>query len=574
MANWKQILARVLRNAALFSPLVFLLLFFGYPLAAIVGRSFAAGADGLVTVLHEPYYRALVWFTTWQAALSTVLTLATALPAAFVFARYEFRGKNVLRALATVPFVLPTVVVAVAFAALLGPRGLLNSWLQALFDLAQPPIRLQQTLALVLLAHVFYNYSVVLRLVGGFWSNLDPRLEEAAALLGANRLRVFLGVTLPLLLPALGAAALLVFIFTFTSFGVIVILGGPRIATIEVEIYRQTAQLLRLDIAAALALIQLACTLVFSLLYTRLAARSSVPLELRPRRGVTRRPQSTAARLAVGANILVLLLLLVTPLVALALRSLTAVGDGLSLAAYAALGRNPTGSVFYVPPVEAIRNSLLFAGLTVGVALGLGLAAAYLLGGPGRVTGRRAPSARPRLLQIGRGLLDALFMLPLGASAVTLGLGLLVALSVAPLAALRTSPLLVVIAHTLVALPFVVRAVLPVLRGLDPRLREAAAILGAPRRRVWREIDLPLLFPALLTGAVFAFTVSLGEFGATLLLARPDYPTLPLVIYRFLGQPGAINYGQALALSTILMLTTALSFLVLERVRYRELGEF
>jgi thiamine transport system permease protein len=171
-------------------------------------------------------------------------------------------------------------------------------------------------------------------------------------------------------------------------------------------------------------------------------------------------------------------------------------------------------------------------------------------------------------------LLDTLFTLPLGASPVTLGLGLLLGFSIPLLAGLRASPLLIPVAHTLVALPFVVRALLPVLRGIDPRLREAAAVLGAAPGRVWREVDLPLIFPALLTGAVFAFTVSLGEFGATLIIARPEYPTLPIVIYRLLGQPGAINYGQALALSTILMLTTAVSFLLLEKVRYRDIGEF
>ena len=171
------------------------------------------------------------------------------------------------------------------------------------------------------------------------------------------------------------------------------------------------------------------------------------------------------------------------------------------------------------------------------------------------------------------GLLDPLFMLPLGTSAVTLGLGYIIAFNRPPLN-LLTSPVLVPVAHALLAFPFVVRGLLPALRGLDPRLREAAQTLGAGPLRVVREVDLPLLFPALLVGAVFAFTVSMGEFGATLLLARPAYPTVPVVIYRFLGQPGAANYGQALALSTILMLITGLSFVLLERVRYRDIGEF
>ncbi len=163
--------------------------------------------------------------------------------------------------------------------------------------------------------------------------------------------------------------------------------------------------------------------------------------------------------------------------------------------------------------------------------------------------------------------LDALFMLPLGTSAATLGLGYLIALSAPGLGWLRVSPWLVPLLHTLVALPFVIRALLPTLRARSPGQREAAAMLGATPLQAWLRVELPQIFPALLTAALFAFTVSLGEFGATLLVARPDAPTLPVMIYRFLGQPGALNYGQALALSSILMLVTAGAFLALERVR-------
>jgi thiamine transport system permease protein len=244
---------------------------------------------------------------------------------------------------------------------------------------------------------------------------------------------------------------------------------------------------------------------------------------------------------------------------------------------YAALGRNPTRSIFFVPPLIAIRNSIIFAAMTTVIALVVGTLAAYLLAKRRNTKneGRRTHVNRTFVFRLPSfvALLDALFMLPLGTSAVTLGLGFLVAFASPPLA-WRASPLIIPVAHALVAVPFVVRAVLPVLRAFDERLREAAAVLGASPRRVLREIDLPLLFPALLVGAVFAFTISLGEFGATVLLARPEYPTLPLVIFRFLGQPGALNYGQALALSTILMVTTATSFLLLERVRYRDVGEF
>ena len=170
-------------------------------------------------------------------------------------------------------------------------------------------------------------------------------------------------------------------------------------------------------------------------------------------------------------------------------------------------------------------------------------------------------------------LFDPLLLLPLGTSAVTLGLGFIVALNRPPLD-LRASPLLVPLAHTLVALPFVVRSLTPALRSIRPRLRQAASVLGASPARVIARVDLPLVGRAVLVAAAFAFTISLGEFGATALIARPEYPTVPLMIYRFLSLPGALNYGQGLALSTILMLVCAAGMLGIERLRIADVGEF
>ena len=542
-------------------PLIFLSLFFFYPLLAIFRLSLAPQGSLDLTALSKlvstTYYARTLWFTTWQAAVSTLLTVVLAMPAAYVFARYRFPGKGLLQALTTIPFVMPTIVVAAAFNALLGPRSRLNLALMALFGLQRPLINLQHTLWIILLAHVFYNYTVVLRIVGGFWANLNPRLEEAARVLGANRWRVFWQVTLPLLAPALVAAALLVFIFCFTSFGVVLILGGPRFATLEVEIYRQTVHLFNLPLAATLSLAQVTLTLAMTSVYTRLQARTARPLHLRPQQTTQRRPTRWRDRALVGGNVVFMVVLLLTPLLALAERSLWT-GRGYALTNYSELFINRRGSVFFVPPVEAVRNSLTFAALTVVLALALGVIGAYLLAERGSRLSR---------------WLDPVFMLPLGTSAVTLGFGYIIALDRPPLN-LRTSPLLIPLAHTLVAFPFVVRAVLPVLRGIHPHLRESASVLGASPARVWREIDLPIVGRALLVGAVFAFTISMGEFGATSLIARPQMPTMPVAIYRFLGQPGALNYGQALAMSTLLMLVCAAGFLGIERFRYGEVGEF
>jgi thiamine transport system permease protein len=292
-------------------------------------------------------------------------------------------------------------------------------------------------------------------------------------------------------------------------------------------------------------------------IYTRIQAKAAVPLDLRPTEATQRRPASLGARLVVWGTMGGLMVMLLTPLLALVLRSFSLEGS-YTLRYYEALFTNPSQSFFYVPPAVAIRNSLLVAGTVVLLSLVLGLITAYLLTEPS------GPF---------KSFLDPLFMLPLGASAVTLGFGYIIALNRPPLN-LRASPLLLPLAHTLVAFPFVVRSLLPAMRGMNPHWREAAGVLGASPVRIVREIDLPIVARALLVGAVFAFTVSLGEFGATLLIARPTFPTMPVVIYRLLGAQGALNQGQGLAMSTLLMLVCALGFILIERFRVGEIGEF
>jgi len=553
-------------------PLTFLAVFYLYPLASILRLSFARAEAGALAPLLEtitsPLAAKVVGFTFYQATLSTLLTLLVGLPGAYLLARYRFRGKSLLRALTGVPFVMPTLVVAAAFNALLGPRGWVNLALMELLGLSAPPIQFTNTLGAILVAHVFYNTTIVLRLVGDFWAHLDPHLTGAARSLGAGPWRALREVTLPLLSPAIAAAALLVFLFDFTSFGVILVLGGPRFATLEVEIYYQTVSLFNLPVAATLALIQLLFTFLLTALYTRLTFRLSRPMRLRAASFTERPLVPWRRRFTASLLILFLVVFLVTPLLALAARSFTRFGpaprgqevrQGLTWENYRQLSEDPQGSLFYVPPTAAIRNSLAYASLTVLLALGVGLPAAYAL-------------ARDSGSRLNR-LLDPLLMLPLGTSAVTLGLGFIVALDQPPLD-LRASPILVPIAHTLVAFPFVVRSLTPALRSIHPRLRQAAATLGANPRQALLFIDLPLVGRALLVAAVFAFTISIGEFGATALIARPEFPTVPLAIYRYLSRPGAINFGQAMALSTILMIITGAGMLGIERFRIAEVGEF
>ena len=523
---------------------LFLLLFFFYPLSRILSLSLKPSIfleAGSLRIAYDA-----VRFTFYQAALSTILTFILGLPSAVLFARFDFRGKSFLRALTAVPFMLPTVVVAAALNSLLGPQG----WLSLIFP--NTTFQFTGTLTAILVAHVFYNTTIIIRIVGNALARLDPKLEQAARTLGADSVRVWWNVTLPLLRPSLLAAALLVFLFDFTSFGVILLLGGTNFSTLEVEIYIRVLRLPNLSLAAFLSVIQLVFTLIFSIFYARVINQSTTPTA--PRFSTSRPPISAHEKTLVLSFIILLLAFFLLPLASLPLRSLTRleadrgqraeVQYGFTADYYKELFINRRGSLFYVPPIQAALNSLTYAGFTVFLSLSLGLPAAFAL-------------ARPTQFEK---ILDPLIMLPLGASAVMLGLGLILSFGRA-----LALPVFVPIAHTLVALPFVIRALQPAIASIPARLRQAASTLGASPFRVWQTVDLPILARATLTAASFAFTISLGEFGATLLLSRPEYPTIPVAIARFLSQAGGLNFGQAMAMSTMLMLVTILGILFIER---------
>lgn len=545
-------------------PLGFISLFFFYPLGRILAQSFDFS---ILTPENIRLTSNVLIFTLYQAFLSTLITLIVGLPAAYLFARFDFPGKALLRALTAVPFMLPTVVVAAGFNALLGPRGWLNLGLMNVFGFEVPPLRFVGTLGAILMAHVFYNTTIIIRVVGSALSQLDPRLEAAARTLGADNRRVWWHVTLPLLRPSLLAAGMLVFLFDFTSFGVILLLGGPGFATLEVETYIQALQMLNLPLAGLLSAVQLLCTLVLSVLYTRIVARRRVQLNPRAAQYNLRRVRDWREKAFVAGLGVLLIAFFVLPMLALPLRSIsrleaargqrTDVQYGLTSDYYSELFVNRRGSLFYVPPIRAALNSLGYAGLTVLFSLLMGFPAASALARPGKL----------------ERWLDPLLMLPLGASAVTLGLGFIIAFNRPPLR-LLASPWLIPLAHTMVALPFVIRTLQPALASIPERLRDAAASLGASPFRAWLAVDWPIIWRASLAAATFAFTVSLGEFGATALLTRPEYPTIPIAIYRFLSQPGGLNYGQAMAMATVLMVLATVGILMIERLRLPGAREF
>ena len=541
-------------------PLAFLAIFFGYPVAALVARGFVA--DGAVDLggVAEVFGTSRTWriigLTFAQAILGTLGAVLLGVPGAYVLYCRTFPGRTVVRAVVTVPFVLPTVVVGVAFRSLLassGPLGFLG---------------LDGTFTAIVLALVFFNYAVVVRTVGGLWERLDPRTAQAARALGASPARAFLTVTLPALGPAIASAASVVFLFCATAFGVVLVLGGLRFGTVETEIWIQTTQFLNLRAASVLSVVQLLVVAGALVAFSRARATReraltlhgsparSAPLQLTGRGG---RPGGDLLPAAVTAVVVGVLLL--APMLTLVLRSLrTPAGWGLGN--YWALASTGGDNALTVSVWQATANSLRIAVDATMIAVLMGVLVALVVSRRPRSTAGRRASA----------WLDAAVMLPLGVSAVTVGFGFLIALNQPPLD-LRSSPVLIPIAQAIVAMPLVVRTVLPVLRAIDPRQRQVAAVLGATPWRVLATVDGPYLVRSLGLAIGFAFAVSLGEFGATSFLSRPDRPTLPVVVFRLIGQPGALNQGMALAAAVVLALLTATVMALAERLRGEHAGE-
>jgi len=536
-------------------PLLTLAVFFALPVGGMLARGLwvdgAFDPVGVLEVLGRSRVHRVLWFTVWSAGVATAVTLLLGLPVTFALYRLRLPGRRALRAFLVMPFVLPTVVVGVAFRTLLaqsGPLGFLG---------------LDGTPAAIVAAMVFFNLAVVVRTVGGLWEHLDPRREQAAAALGATPWQVLRTVTLPALAPAIVAAASVVFLFCATAFGVVLTLGGLRYATVETEIYLLTTQFLDLRAAAALSILQL--LVVTLLLYVAHRTRS------RREHAVERAAASRVVRPVRRGDVPVLVVtaatvvLVATPLLTLVTGSLR-VADGWGLDHYRALGsvEGASGRAgLLVPVTEALANSWRVAVDATLIAMTLGVLVSLVVSRRGRTAAERRTLA----------LLDSVFMLPLGVSAVTLGFGFLVTLDRPPLD-LRTSPILVPIAQAMVALPLVVRTLTPVLRSIEPRQRQAAASLGAAPWRVLATVDLPVAWRPMLAATGFAFAVSLGEFGATSFLARPDRPTLPVVIYQLVSRPGADSFGMALAASVVLGVVTVTVLGVVERLRVGSVGGF
>lgn len=496
-----------------FPALLFTVLLLFVPL----GRTLLEGGVKL-GVWRDPYFVGRLAWTLWQALLTAGLALLLGAPLAYLLSRYAVPGKALLLRALLLPFVTPTLVAVLGLSALLGPHG----WLTRLTGLD-----LSDTPTLLILGNLFFNLPIMIRLCYGGFSRVPPNLIGAARSLGAPAWRAALTVAFPLALPGLAAGFVLVFLYSALSFGLPLALGGEKYATLEVEIYTLTALQLRLPEASALIALQLLLTLLATWAYTLL---------LRGGTGVATRalpPLKAGVRVSFYLLLGITLLICFGPLLGVVGRGVWGAGG-------------PT--LAYWQGVVQDKQTPLLLGNTLRFG-SLALLGATLLGGTYALG---TWLARSRAL-------DLLSLLPLMVSPVSLAVGYLLAYP----ALAATLPLLIA-AYVLLALPLVVRSLLPALRALPPRLFEAARTLGANPWQAHRSVTLPLVLPALRGGAALALATVLGEFGATLVLTRPEWATLSVGLYERLGRPGERNLGEACALATVLLVLSTLAFTVLD----------
>jgi len=524
-------------------PLAFLIVFFYVPIASILKTGLWNGGftlEYIREVLSNDYHRRVIAFTVGQALASTALTLVIGLPGAYLFAKYDFPGKKALKALLTVPFVMPSVMVALGFVLLFGRDGFLTD------VLGRNPGILYSWKG-ILLAHAFYNFPIVVRMVSSLWERVNPHYEEAALTLGARGFKLFRRVTLPLISPAIFASAMLTFVFCFLSFSIPLIIGGYQYATIEVDIFTSTMTLLDFKTGAALAAIQIALSMVFMYIYLRsldaYAKREEGSIVRKPRR-ITLRELASPWGLGIILYSVFVLIFIVSPLLAVVYDSLHFNGSW-SIEWYRRVFSPQYNPMFGVTTLGSIKNSLLFGFATVLLSVFVALPVSYAL---------------HRWSFRGKRLFDVLVMLPLASSAVTLGLGYIKAFHSTPF---YYSPWLLIAAYTVIAYPFVLRSISTSLKKIRANLWEAALTLGAGEWTAFLKVELPLALGGIVVGAIFAFAMSIAELGATYMLAAPKYTTMTLAIYKFMG---ARQFGSASALSVILMVLSGASFMVIERM--------
>lgn len=535
--------------------ILLLLVLFILPLFSTLARAFFIdGKFSLATIQQaftSRYTQKILWFTTYQALLSTLLSLAIGLPGAYMLSNYDIKAKKFILAVCTIPFVLPSILVVLGFVIFYGNSGFLNTLLMKIFSLEDPPLKILYSFKAIILAHAFFNFPIILNLVTTYYDNLDQRLEMSSLVNGATKGQTFRYITLPRLLPSILSSSLLVFLFCFTSFAIILVLGGgPQYTTMEVEIYRRARITLDLGGASAYALVSIGMCLMILFLYN-LTTRKMI---LNEYNGSCiekeKKPVSALGKVIAYTYVILVAIFILAPMISIIVKSFLAKSsqaNGLqfTLRWYKELFGFKSATGLMVGAFPAIRNSLIIAIIVALLSIPLSIMVAI---------------GAKRQKSLSSSLIELLGMLPLAISSVIIGLGYyLIAAKIK-----GSGFTFVVLAHLIIALPLVLRSVTPELRKLPQSLSQSAQTLGASPFMAFKTVEIPLLKNALISGAIFAFAMSMGEINATITLASSHLVTLPIVMYRLIG---SYNYNGACALGTILIMVCGVVFIVSEHTK-------
>lgn len=550
-----------MKKTVLLIPLGFLLLFFYIPLVTIIKESFfvedSLSLGNFFQLLSSSYHRHVILFTVKQALISLFFTLIIGIPAAYVFARYSFPGKSVIRPLFLIPFVLPSIIVALGFILLYGQNGYLNRFL-SLFHLN---VRILYRLEAIILAHSFYNFPIVLKFVSDAWQRVNRDFRAAAQTLGANRLRVFFRITLPSLLPSIINASVLVFIYCFMSFGIVLVLGSVRYTTVEVNIYILVYHLIRFPLGMALGTIQLLFSMFFliiALASNRYYIKNLNLLDvignndnMVPLFSFKNTQKGTLiAKLLIMIFLFFLMIIIIGPMLAILLFGIIPLSaTNLSLLSIVSTLFN-YNQILGSSVATAIANSVILA---LSAAL-LTILLSLLL-----TNGIIAMERNPKTVKLAS-VIEFLTIIPLVVSPVTFTLGYLKHIHLGQINIDRL--LLIVFAHTVIALPFSYRIVLQAVRNVQINQISAARSLGSSVLNTFLRVIIPQIRKGLLLAFSFAFAISLGELGAVMMLGR-NYVTIPLAIYRFIGARRLI---PAVNMGILLLLVTFFFFFVIEKL--------
>ena len=509
-------------------------------------------------VLNDPLNKYFLYWDIQQALVTTILCLIIGLPGSYVLAHYQFPGKNLLRNLLTIPFILPPIVVLIGFITVFGHGSWMNEIWKNLTGVLL--IDIYNTYEGIILAHVFYNIPVIVRLTEIGWKNIDPELVAVGRSLRASRWQIFRKIQFPQLFPILAVASLLVFIYAFNSFAIVLVLGGVQYQTLEVRIYSLAKGAFDFNSAAALTLVQIFINIIIIIFYLYYSNKYEIPIKKKIwnyEKRLVLKPLKISTILKISSIILYFILvgtICILPILGVFFASCTASDGAFTLEYYTKLFNLNLRNFIGLAPQTMILNSIFFG---IGVIL-LGLILALLLnyGINYETTFKGTPK-----LTLQQSLSGIIVILPLAVSSITLAFALFSLYRLTPIYENVTPA--IIIAQTLIAFPFANRIIAGTRANIDPTIIHVARSLGASRLRAFIKVELPLLLPGIIVAGLFSFAISIGEFGATSFLARANFATIPVGIYRLIDTR---NIGPAASFSTILVIITIISFTIIEKL--------